>query len=141
MILKGVNIIQIKTLMKDVCSKIVNFNKTGDIKSKIIKRYGKNNVNENTRDYLCEIHSLNYKIYCATCVRDLCFQCKKEEDHSKHKLIYYKDILPDLKEIIIIKKSFDEYENIYKNIITEINKWKKELYSLITIFENEIKNI
>lgn len=117
-------------------------NKIIKVKSKILKRYGKNNINEkkNKEDYFCVTHNINYKIYCATCIKDICYQCKKE-DHSKHKLIYYKDILPDLKEIIIIKKYFIEYENVYKNIIEEINNWKKEIQLLITSFENEIKNI
>ena len=117
------------------------FNTTKSLlKTKIKNRYSNNNIKKEIEDYYCLIHNLNYKIYCSKCEKDICIHCKKES-HNNHKLICYKDILPDLKEIIIVKKAFIEYESNFKKILKEIENWKEKIKILIISFKNQIQTI
>ena len=118
-----------------------NFNNSRSfMKMKIKNRYSNNNIKKEIEGYFCFIHNSNYKLYCSKCEKDICIHCKKES-HNNHKLIYYKDILPDLKEIIIVKKAFIEYENNFKKILKEIENWKEKIKVLIISFKNQIQTI
>ena len=102
------------------------------LKMRIKNRYSNNNIKKEIEGYFCFIHNSNYKIYCSKCTEDICIHCKKES-HNNHKLICYKDILPDLKEIIIVKKAFIEYENNFKKILKEIENWKEKIKLLVSL--------
>ena len=110
------------------------------LKMRIKNRYSNNNIKKEIEGYFCFIHNSNYKIYCSKCIEDICIYCKKES-HNNHKLICYKDILQDLKEIIIVKKAFIEYENTFKKILKEIENWKEKIKLLIISFKNQIQTI
>ena len=115
-------------------------NERSILKTKIRNRYSNNNIKKENEEYFCFIHNSNYKIYCSKCEKDICIHCKKES-HNNHKLICYKDILPDLKEIIIVKKAFIEYESNFKKILKEIENWKEKIKLLIISFKNQIQTI
>ena len=90
------------------------------------------NINYFNRFYQCFKHSKMFSSYCLTCKTNLCVEC--EGEHIKHKLNYYKEIIPNLKKLNEIKKELKDFEN-------NINLFKKDLLKLDGLFSDFIINI
>ena len=56
------------------------------------------------KNYVCNIHNDSYISFCNECKKNLCMQC--EIEHDKHEKIFYKNILPNEKEINDIIKDY-----------------------------------
>ena len=89
---------------------------------------------------LCPIHHLNFKKFCSTCQKDICFQCE-EELHKKHLLINYETLMPDLNETNIINEIIKEYDKNYNSFINIINDWKIKFDLLINDYKKKMINI
>ena len=119
-------------------------------------------INYDDKNYICEQHNKSYIGYCTVCKQNICTFC--EQDHNKHKIVTYgkkipkddeiKTILKQLEETMgklqkdidgiiqklnDIKKNFEIYYNINKNIINNYNK-EKINYEILYNIDN-IKNI
>ena len=97
------------------------------------------NNNNNYKDnlFICN-HKSNFISFCEICSLDLCSEC--EEKHMNHKIIKFKDIIPNKEEINKINMIIRQYIEDYNKLIEEIYKWKKELDKKIFYFEEQIKN-
>ena len=75
-------------------------------------------IDYDNKNYICYNHNELFILYCDICKSNLCNKC--ELKHKNHKIIYFRDISPDINDI--------------KNKI-------KELKDIIDIFNNDIDNI
>ena len=119
-----------------------------------------NIINYDDKDFLCEIHNEKLSSYCDTCEKNICLYCS---EHNEHKIINFKEIIPDLNnetmkimklelkindmkskidEIInllkLVKENFEYYYEINKNSWTFLNT-KKLNYEILNNF-NRIKS-
>ena len=88
-------------------------------------------------DNLCSIHHFTYFKYCISCKKDICCQCEIES-HKGHSTINYENILPDLNEINVVRKTIKEYKNSYLELIKIINLWKKNFDNMLYEYENQM---
>ena len=99
---------------------------------------GQHNItNINRYDALCKLHSNYYSFYCNKCQKNLCIYCKQDHDsHDIINIIQYKNSYEPTnkleEKINNIEKKINGLEEIKKQIIFEIDKFKK-------IYELEIK--
>ena len=105
---------------------------------------GHNITNINRYDALCKVHSNYYAFYCNKCQKNLCMYCK--QDHQSHDiidLIQYKNSYETTnkleEKIKNIEKKINNLEEIKKQIIAEIDKFKK-IYELEIKFFNILLN-
>ena len=101
------------------------------------------------KNYICSTHKDAFFSYCNDCKDNLCIQC--EAKHTNHKIIYFKNILPNqeenLKEINEFRKKIDKLNAIIKNIIKKLNEVTENLeiyfkinFDMINNYEIEDKN-
>ena len=124
-----------------------------------------NIINYDDKDFLCEIHNEKLSSYCDTCEKNICMYCS---EHNEHKIINFKEIIPDINnetikikqleskifevkskidEIIdllkLVKENFEYYYEINKNSWTFLNE-KKLNYEILNNFNRtkseEIEN-
>ena len=115
-----------------------------------IDRKGHNEklIENNYKLYTCINHGKEYASFCKSCNKNLCTKC--ENDHIKHKLIYYKQILSkkeansNLKEI---KESLDKFKiqilnlnSLFIDIIEKINNNIKEYYMIHDYYKLIVDN-
>ena len=86
---------------------------------------------KNRFSYCC-IHCLEFISYCNTCFFNLCQECEKQ--HIKHKIITYKSIKPNDKDVNRINNDFREFNK-------KIDIYRKELIKLQEHFSDFIPNI
>ena len=94
----------------------------------------KNHKNHNIIEYeqkyfICNKHNEIYDSYCDKCQYNICFQCLKEHEQHKDKIISFKDIIPD-------KKAIEEDMNKFR---IQIDLFFEEIKKIIDILNN-IKN-
>ena len=105
-------------------------------------------IENNYKLYTCINHGKEYASFCKTCNKNLCTKC--ENEHVKHKLIYYKQILSkkiadnNLKEI---KESLDKFKNqilnlnsLFIDIIEKINNNIIEYYMIYDYYKLIVDN-
>ena len=71
--------------------------------------------------YACDKHCRYYNSYCEKCKINFCSLC--EEDHKKHKISYFKNMLPNKKGLIESFKIYKEKINLLEDNIKKIIKY------------------
>ena len=87
---------------------------------------------KNKFDY-CFKHKKKCESFCKDCNYNLCIICEAE-DHSKHKILLFKEYKPKKKALDEIKKNIEELND-------KIKKYKKELKILKEIFNRMLTNL
>ena len=99
-------------------------------------------IDYDKKNYICNIHGENLISYCKQCRRNLCMQC--ELIHNNHEIIFYKNILPNKKDImediIYFKENINEIINDAKKKIEMLNKIIINLQILYEINFNFVNN-
>jgi len=99
-------------------------------------------INYDNKNYICEIHNLNYIKYCKDCKLNLCTLCSKE--HKNHSTIYYDDIIineeDNKKEINKLKEYINKFNNSINDIIEILKKVKYNMNHYYNIYNNIINN-
>ena len=85
-------------------------------------------IDYDKKNYICNIHGEILISYCSQCKKNLCMQC--ELNHNTHEIIFYKNILPNKKEIM------EEINDFKKSINEIICNTKKKIEMLNKIIEN-----
>jgi len=64
-----------------------------------LNKYKNDNIiiNYNQKNFICEKHNETFIKYCNDCKINICKSCSNE--HNSHKIIYYCNIILDMKEI------------------------------------------
>ena len=89
-------------------------------------------ISYNNRFYQCIKHSYEFISYCLNCNLNLCSLC--ETQHFKHKIIYYKSIIPNDKKKMEIKREFKDFE-------IRMKLFQKEIIKLNEIYSDFLNNI
>ena len=130
------NIFQKQFYRCNICKiNLCRFCKSNHYKNhKIINYYNKN--------YICEIHNMNYNKYCEDCKLNICLYCG--EEHKNHSIIDYEDIIinkeDNIKEINKSEEYINRLNNNIDDIINILNKVKKNMNEYYNIYINIIKN-
>ena len=77
-----------------------------------------NTINHDNRNYVCDKHNENYISYCKKCRKNICMLCDKE--HNNHDIIAFGKLIPDIVNLNIKLKQFQEKINEFKNTIKDI---------------------
>ena len=145
-------------ISKIICDKCKIKNKSNTYKNKfyrcnickmnlcpLCKSNHKNNhkiINYNNKNYICEIHNMNYNKYCKDCKINICMMCFKE--HKNHLIINYEEILINKEDKIKEKNKLKEYTNKLNNnidnIINMLNEIKDNINKYNNIYNNLINN-
>ena len=96
-------------------------------------------INYGNKNYICEIHDMNYIKYCKDCKLNICFMCFKE--HKNHSIIDYGDIIISNEDNIKEKNKLKEYINKLNNNIEDIIKILKEVKENMNKYYNIYNNI
>jgi len=101
-----------------------------------------NNINNNLKNYICDIHNELFISYCKDCKINICMKCIKE--HKNHNIVYYWDILPDkaelLKKLEEFKYEIDTYKKYIEDLINKLNDVEKKMEILYNIYYDMINN-
>ena len=76
-----------------------------------------NIINYDDKDFLCEIHNEKLSSYCDTCEKNICMYCS---EHNEHKIINFKEIIPDINNETIKIKQLESKIFEVKSKIDEI---------------------
>lgn len=137
---KGIHVFYCFDCEKSFCNKCkLTHDKTTNNNHFIVKAKRKNNY--------CKKHKLSYDKYCSKCKKNLCELC---EPHTGHKIMIFKNILPNLEQInIFLLNSTDLKKLIKQNdqnnkLILETIEAKEQLvntYKIQNTNYNYINNI
>ena len=101
-----------------------------------------NIINYNDKNYICEMHNMNFIKYCEYCKLDICMLCFEEHKNKNHSIINFEDIISNEEYIIKEKKKLEEYiNNLNNNIndkIKKLNKVKDNLNIYYNLYKNTI---
>jgi hypothetical protein len=96
-------------------------------------------INYEKQYYICNLHKEFYSNYCEECKLNICSLCTNE--HKGHKVIAYKDIIPNISDIKnqlnYIRSKIDEANKIIKETINKLNK----IIENNEIYYNILKNM
>jgi len=99
-------------------------------------------INYDNKNYICEIHNINYNKYCKKCKLNICVYCYKE--HKNHSIINYEDIIlneeDNKKEINILKEYIDKLKRYLKETTEKFNKIKENIDLYYKLYDNIINN-
>ena len=104
-----------------------------------------NHIKNNDKHYLlfynkqysfCNKHLIDFVSYCSQCNCNLCQKCEEKHGGHKNQIILYKKE----KEKLNYKKK-DEMENIIKEKILKMIKFKKEINKINCLYEIYIKEL
>ena len=88
-----------------------------------------NIINYELKDYICDMHNEGFVKYCAKCKKDICLFC--EYAHKNHDIIFYNNIIEDIKKLKNdkneYKKEFDIFNNNIDNIIYKLKRVKENM--------------
>ena len=77
-----------------------------------------NIIDYEKKQFIFNMHSELFNLYCQECKKDICLKCQKE--HNGHKIIYYDEIMPEIsnlnEEIQNLKIKIDKYKRDIKEI-------------------------
>ena len=82
----------------------------------------------------CKKHEIDISQYCKTCNKNLCVFCLKKDEknvHNNHEIINFSVLIPDKTEIKKNNKKLEEKITKNNSIIDKLDKWKKEMISLV----------
>ena len=91
-----------------------------------------------SKNAFCKKHQEPFLKYCQNCEDDLCEYCIYTHDNN-HIFIQYSEIIPDQKEIELLKNTLKNYGDNYNELINEIKIWKQNLEEIIVFLEKEIE--
>ena len=81
-------------------------------------------INYEKKSYICNLHKEHYNSYCQNCEKNLCALCQNE--HIEHKIISFRNILPNKNDIAIkmkeLRETIDNFEKSIQEIIDILNK-------------------
>ena len=89
-------------------------------------------INYDERFYACDKHYRYYNSYCEKCKINLCSLC--EENHKKHKISYFKNMLPNKNGLIESIKIYKEKINLLEDNIQKIINFFKEIIKNLNTF-------
>ena len=99
-------------------------------------------INYEKQFYVCYIHKEFYSGYCEKCKLNICSYCSR--DHINHKIIAYKDIIPNISDIKnqlnSLRKKIDKANNIIKETIAKLNIIIKNNEIYYNIFKDMIQS-
>jgi len=106
-------------------------------------------INYDNRIYVCEKHNQNYISYCKKCRKNICMLCDKE--HNNHDIIAFGKLIPDIENLNIKLKQFQdkifEFKNTIQDIIDKLHKIENNLesyyqinYDIISSYNNKKLN-
>jgi len=98
-----------------------------------------NRIDYNDKDYICNKHNDSFYSYCKQCKTNLCLSC--DSAHKNHKIILFRDIFPNIKEIEEEMNKFKEVYYAFKNNITKIIKILNTIIDNYEEYYNIISNI
>lgn len=88
-------------------------------------------IDYDKKNYICNIHNDSFISYCENCKINLCMICEK--NHSNHKIIFYRDIFPNIDEV---KNEINNYKNMIELFIKDIDSIILKLKSIISNLQN-----
>ena len=92
-------------------------------------------INYDNKNYICNKHNENFISFCEECKINLCYQCEIEHENS-HKTIYFKGIMPDIKNIKNKMNELKDKINIFINYIDDnIAKLNEIKYNIQKYYE------
>ena len=99
-------------------------------------------INYDDKYYICEKHNKEYIAYCKDCKQNICLFC--EQNHKKHNILTYGQLLPNIDNINSHLKEFKEKKDILineiKEIIDKLNRVIENINIYYKINENMINN-
>jgi len=99
-------------------------------------------INYDSKNYICEIHNINYNKYCKKCKLNICVHCFKA--HKNHSIANYEDIIlnevDNKKEINKFKEYIDKLKRYLKETTEKFNKIKENIDLYYKIYDNIINN-
>ena len=97
-------------------------------------------INYNLKNYVCEIHSEIYSMYC-NCGKNICAKCEK--DHADHPKKSFGIMFPDknnlLNELKVYKSNIDLFNSEANHIIEKIN-YVRQRFNIVYNIYNEMVN-
>jgi surface protein len=94
------------------------------------KKNNHNVFNFDKKNYWCIEHNEKFISYCPNCKYNLCLKCELRHN-DKHKLIEFKDILPNRNYVNQIKGMQNRFRESIDNLEEEINKIVKILHGFL----------
>ena len=91
--------------------------------------------NYEKKNYWCDEHNDNFISYCLDCKCNLCLKCELRHN-EKHKLIAFKDILPNKNFLNKVKSMQNKFREYIDRLQEEINKIEKTLHSFLDSLNN-----
>ena len=91
--------------------------------------------NYEKKNYWCVEHNDNFISYCLDCKCNLCLKCELRHN-EKHKLIAFKDILPNKNFLNKVKPMQNKFREYIDRLQEEINKIEKTLHSFLDSLNN-----
>ena len=127
-------------LYKSVNSELSN-NNLNQIIHKNKKPFHKKNTSYSiTREkYKCKEHNSNFYKYCIICKEDICRKCY-QNNHFIHDIIKYEDIALNENQIHLFKKYYNDYIDVFNNLLIQIKQWQKIFNNTLLQFEEYMKN-
>ena len=98
----------------------------------------RSSLNSKNIKFICKAHNSNFYKYCLTCKEDICPLCNNNS-HFTHDTIKYQDISLNDKQIKLLKREYNEYNNIFSNLLLKIKQWQNTLNSAILELEEYLK--
>ena len=99
-------------------------------------------INYEKQYFICNIHKEFYTQYCEECKLNICSLCSNE--HKKHKIIAYKDIIPNISDVKNqlnnIREKIDESNKIIEETIIKLKKIIENNEIYYNIFKDMVKN-
>ena len=98
-------------------------------------------INYNLKNYVCDIHTEIYSMYCS-CGKNICTKC--ERDHANHPKKSYGIMFPDknnlLNELKAYKSNIDLFNTEANNIIKKINYVQERINKVYNIYYEMVNN-
>ena len=99
-------------------------------------------INNDSKNYICEMHDELYISYCKKCKINICMKCAKA--HDNHNIINFWEIIPDKdelsKKLIEFKNEIDMYKKYIEDLINKLINVKEKIEILYNIYYNMINN-
>ena len=86
-------------------------------------------INYENQNYICNFHNKKYNSFCQSCKLNICHLC--EFNHYNHKIISFKNIMPNKSDLLF---KLNELK-------MKINKLCNNIYNIIIIFNKIMENM
>ena len=99
-------------------------------------------INYDNKNYICEMHNINYIRYCKNCKSNICMVCLN--NHKNHSIINYEDLIlneeDNKKEINKLKEYINKFNKNINDIIKILEKVKDNMNKYYNIYNNIINH-